>query len=305
MISAKIIADSISPAGVRITTFELEFPRIILAEQNTHRAFSRNAQSTRAIPLIKTKKVKRSAVSNTLENPFIPQFTKNQPGMMANEPMEGWNQILAQWLWMGSMYFNASIVWLLAKLGASKQHAGRLLEPFQNIRVVCTATDFDNYFYLRAHEAAQPEIRELAEAMLRAMNANPPIALVEGSWHMPYFNEGFWTPDMGDLDAALRVSSSCCAQVSFRKLDQSQETADRIFKRMIQKGEPIHSSPFEHQATPLTDPNDRSGNFRGWEQYRQQIEGNVCERFDRLVKDESEQWQPLMEDGKFDPWRLI
>lgn len=37
--AAKILADSLSPDGVRLTTFEITFPRIILAEFNTHRMF--------------------------------------------------------------------------------------------------------------------------------------------------------------------------------------------------------------------------------------------------------------------------
>jgi hypothetical protein len=51
--STKILADSISPDGVRLTTLEVVMPRIVLAEFNTHRMLSRNSASSRAIPIEK------------------------------------------------------------------------------------------------------------------------------------------------------------------------------------------------------------------------------------------------------------
>ena len=47
---AEVLIDSVNPAGQRLTTFVLRFPRFVLSEFNTHRMFSRNASSSRAIP---------------------------------------------------------------------------------------------------------------------------------------------------------------------------------------------------------------------------------------------------------------
>ena len=52
-IKAVIAADSINVKGKRITTFIVTMPRIVLAELNTHRVFSRNSASSRAIPFTK------------------------------------------------------------------------------------------------------------------------------------------------------------------------------------------------------------------------------------------------------------
>ena len=65
MIKAEIIADSLSPQGHRLTTFICVFPRIVLAEFNTHRMLSRNSASSRAIPFNKMLEMVKT-------NPFIP-----------------------------------------------------------------------------------------------------------------------------------------------------------------------------------------------------------------------------------------
>lgn len=266
MITAKVILDSISPSGKRLITLELEFPRIILAEQNTHRVFSRNSQSTRAIPLTR-------AIQLTLANPYVPVFTKAKTGMSSNEELKRWKQGVSQAAWKASMYFNSAVVWLLGKLGAHKQHAGRLLEPFQYIRVVLSSTEWDNYFSLRDHPDAQPEIQELARKIRVAIERSKPVPVALGEWHLPYVgvreddgSEGF--------SEALRMSSSLCAQVSYRRLDFTQKKADTIHAQLM--GPPLHASPFEHQATPLEDPGERGGNFVGWEQYRGSLERRLA-----------------------------
>lgn len=291
--SAKIIADSISPDGVRITTFELEFPRIILAEFNTHRLFSRNAASTRAIPLTKQ-------LDYLVNRHFEPHpFTKNKPGMASNEPCD--HQEEASKIWSDAMGRVTEAVSKLNDLGVAKQHAGRLLEPFTMIKVVCTATEFDNFFWLRNHPDAQPEIAELARVMWEEYKSGNPNKLKANEWHVPYYENGYWipleeTPDKdtwgATLEDALAISSSCCAQVSYRKLDDSLDKARDIFKRLVES-KPVHASPFEHQATPLTvgmggetqvrgtthfDNRGRawSGNFRQWVQHRQLIPEHTC-----------------------------
>lgn len=302
-ISAKIIADSMSPTGDRITTFELEYPRFIHSEFLTHRLFSRNAASSRAIPVNKV-------IELILSDTAMPiHWGKNQPGMSAKEEcnacihadneFEGFDR--EDW-WKEAR--DAAIVHAQAynDAGYHKQIVNRLLEPFTHIKVVCTATEYDNFFWLRRHPDAQPEIQELANRMWEASEASRPRMLSTGMWHVPYFSEGFWSPQMTvPLQDALAVSSSCCAQVSYRRLDESIEKARNIFARLVES-KPVHASPFEHQATPMPttqvgtaahlalhtegvthiakDGSAWSGNFRGWIQHRQLIADHTCWRYE-------------------------
>ena len=324
-INAKVIADSISPEGIRITTFELEYPRFIHAEFMTHRLFSRNAASSRAIP------VKR-AIELIRENTARPiHWGKNQPGMSAKEECNTTWDVTDG---VNTISFSREQIWDFArnraienaevfdKLGYHKQIVNRLLEPFTHIKVVCTATEYDNFFHLRRHPDAQPEIQELAEQMWQAREASTPVVLKAGEWHVPYYKDGYWKPFMKKsnvddpehgvgmtLRDAIAISASCCAQVSYRKLDDSLEKALDIYARLVES-KPVHASPFEHQATPMMEayfcddeqvllvchPDNEtldcnaithfdrrgyawSGNLRGWVQNRQLIEDNVCWRY--------------------------
>ncbi len=263
MITAKVISDSISNAGKRITTMELEYPRFIHAEFMTHRVFSRNAASSRAIPVAQV-------INQVRNDPAMPiHWGKNQPGMQANEQLEGEALAYAKNLWLRAAAYAAMQAERMNDLGLHKQVANRILEPFQNIKVVVTATEWDNFFKLRDHKDAQPEIRELAIQMRAAMNASTPKLLLAGQWHLPYVTN----PEGMTLKQALMISASCCAQVSYRKLDDSSEKAELVYKRLVES-EPFHASPFEHQATPelLTEHIGATGNFVGWVQHRKLIE---------------------------------
>lgn len=305
-ISAKIIADSICN-GHRITTFELEYPRFIHAEFMTHRLFSRNAASSRAIPVKKAIELIRQDTAKPIH------WGKNQPGMSAKEECSELIEIndlhydRYEW-WDDARDAAIEHAEAFDKAGYHKQIVNRMLEPFSHIKVVCTATEYDNFFYLRCHKDAQPEIQRLAELMYAEYIKSKPVELKPGEWHVPYYRNGYWTPRNDDesLEDALAISSSCCAQVSYRKLDDSLEKAKDIYKRLVDS-KPVHASPFEHQGTPMeeayfcddeqvmlhcnTDNEtldsegithfDRrgyawSGNFRGWIQHRQLINDNVC-----------------------------
>jgi hypothetical protein len=150
-------------------------------------------------------------------------------------------------------------------LGLHKQVANRILEPWQVMKVVCTSMEWDNFFTLRDHPDAQPEIRELAYRMKQALLGSTPNVLEEGHWHLPYADANL------PVKTALKVSASCCAQVSYRKLDDSIEKAERIFDMLI-KADVMHASPLEHQAYAAPS-SVHSGNFRGWVQHRKIIEG--------------------------------
>lgn len=331
-ISAKIIADSISLDNIRITTFELEYPRFVHSEFMTHRLFSRNAASSRAIPVKKAIALIRQDTARPVH------WGKNQPGMSAKEECNAPVSQVEYFLREGEARFlKGNIVqdkhaaWDRARdnailsaeafdaAGYHKQIVNRLMEPFSHIKVVCTATEYDNFFYLRCHPDAQPEIQKLAELMYDAREASVPVKLLPGSWHTPYFKNGQWIPtsysdaygEMNDdgatLEDALAISASCCAQVSYRVLDDSLEKAQDIFKRLVES-KPVHASPFEHQATPMKHARFReddqvllycaevideectthvdktgyawSGNFRGWNQHRQLINENACWDYD-------------------------
>jgi thymidylate synthase ThyX len=271
--TAKIICDSVAPSGVRLTTFVLKYPRYIHSEVMTHRMFSRNASSSRAIPV--TKFMQRMQ-----EDPVIPvEFSKNQPGMQASENIQ--NQEEAKRIWLEARDAILRYSEQLNKLGVHKQHVNRLGEPFHWIEVVCTATDFNNFFALRYHPAAQPEICELAKKMWEAYSTSTPKQLKEGEWHLPFIAEE------GDLEVLLKRSVARCARVSYLNHDGTSSTVEQdlqLYERLVGSA-PIHASPAEHQAKAIADSNIRSGNFRGWIQYRKTLPNENIQSFTPIKED--------------------
>lgn len=292
MIKVNIVADSISPDNTRITTMELEYPRFIHSELMTHRALSKNASSSRAIPI-------KTMHENIIKNTATPVYWgKNQPGMSAKEELEADKITESLQVWAEARDAAIGYANKLSDLGVHKQIANRLTEPFQIIKTLITGTDWNNFFWLRDHADAQPEFKALAHKMKQAMEASTPIALTANEWHLPYLShvgEGKYKltnstdETLYDLEDARIISSSCCAQVSYRKSDDSLEKAKNIYSRLVES-EPVHASPTEHQATPImpgavnegiTSFNyaqaiHYSGNLRGWVQFRQTIKNNYC-----------------------------
>ncbi|WP_323842551.1 MULTISPECIES: FAD-dependent thymidylate synthase [unclassified Moraxella] len=307
MIKATIVADSISAhTNTRITTFELEYHRFIHCELLTHRQFSRNASSSRAIPIDKM-------IDQVALNSAMPiHWGLNQSGMQAKDEQADVDACKEAWCnARDSAIYHA---YQLKNLGLHKQIVNRVLEPFQMMKTLVTATNFDNFFNLRCHEDAQPEIKQLADLMYQAMQESTPEVLYAGEWHTPYVyherdettkeimyfilnnkgNEIYLT----ELDA-IRVSCSCSAQVSYRKNDTSIEKALAIYDKLV-NSEPVHASAFEHCATPI-DPSEEeevrehngithwshddtgfiacSGNFTNWVQYRQLIPNHDCKQY--------------------------
>lgn len=256
-ITAKIIKDSISEDNHRVTTFELEYPRYIHSELMTHRVFSRNCASSRAIPI-------ETQIQLCLDNPVKPEFTLNQKGMQG-APADRELRQEAQRIW--DLACSQAIIFAreLANLGIHKQNANRLLEPFQHMKTILTGTEFDNFFNLRIDGAAQPEIYLLAYKMKEAMEESKPTVLEPGEWHLPYVDEVL------DLDFAKKTSVACCAQVSYRKCDNSEEKVESIYNRLINSGK-LHASPFEHVCTPNYRGEKQRGNLTGWHQLRADIE---------------------------------
>lgn len=263
-ITVKVIADSISPVGKRITTMQLTYPRFIHAEFLTHRAFSRNSSSSRAIPVAKVLEQVRA-------NPAMPlHWGKNQPGMQARQELDEVEQAHMKELWGLAAEFAAKLARRMMEAGLHKQVANRVLEPFQVMHTLVTATEWDNFFALRCHPDAQPEIQALACAMRNAIEASTPRSVGYNQWHLPYVRaeERLSTTD------ALRASAARCARVSYLKHDgQPPSLQDdlALFERLT-ASDPMHASPLEHQATPSMLSFRASGNFRGWHQFRRTLE---------------------------------
>lgn len=286
MIEAKIVADSIAPSGVRLTTFVLTYPRFIHAEFMTHRVLSRNASSSRAIPV-------KKSIQMVKENPVIPlAFTKNKAGMQGGEALEQEAHDKAVAAWLEGRDRAVEIAEKLSDLEVHKQYANRVLEPYAHITVVVSATDWDNFFALRCHFMAQPEINALADLMYGQYALNKPEPLTAGQWHLPFINqetELHTHHEMGCsetreelIEALIKRSVAKCARVSYLNHDgKPTSLADDValYNRLLGSA-PIHASPAEHQALArgARFADEYSGNFRGWVQYRKTLMGeNVTE----------------------------
>ena len=255
LITAKILADSIGPDSTRMTTFEIEYPRFILAEHNTHRMLSKNSASSRAIPVT-------AMLNHVKHNTATPVYWgKNQPGMKAKVELDALDQEQARRTWNAARDSAISFALDLNALELHKQVTNRVTEPWMIMKTVISGTEWANFFWLRDHADAQPEIAVLAHKMHEIYLASVPQQLNPGEWHVPYVksyrdsHSGFLhyldsTDHYITAEEARIISSSCCAQVSYRKNDDSFEKANKIYRQLIES-EPAHASPVEHQATPM------------------------------------------------------
>jgi len=282
-IEAKIIEDSVSPTRARLVTYQLRYPRFIHAELMTHRLFSRNASSSRAIPV-------RRLLSDIENEPAMPVYWgKNQKGMQAREEMDPFQISACQELWLDARNHMLEYAKALDSMGLHKQLVNRLTEPWSHISVVCTATEWDNFFMLRCHPDAQPEIKALADQMRDLYYNQIPRALDPGQWHLPYikdeerfapgnYNKSGKLKNLGNL---IRASIARCARVSYLTHDKKEPDMDLdivLYDRLFSSK---HMSPFEHVATPNADPTLWSGNFKGWIQYRKTLKGESFTNYER------------------------
>lgn len=276
MIEVKIIKDSIAPSNVRLTTFVLTYPRFIHSEFLTHRSFSRNASSSRAIPV-------KKQIELIETNPAIPlDFRKNKKGMQAGELIE--DQEAAMKIWLDARDSAIKEAKRMLELDIAKQYVNRILEPFSHISVVCTATDWTNFFALRIHEAAQPEICELAKQMYNVYNNSVPDKLLYGQWHLPFVNYSHIENISLSNDILIKRSVAKCARVSYLNHDGTQSTEEQdlqLYDRLL-GSKPIHASPAEHQAMAIKSSDIRSGNFRGWLQYRKLLMDENIKNFENI-----------------------
>jgi thymidylate synthase ThyX len=261
-IETRIIADSVTEYGSRLTTFALRYPRFIHAEFMTHRVFSRNASSSRAIPVAKI-------IEQVKTNPVIPEYWgKNQKGMQARNELTAEDETEAKRVWLVARDLAVCQAEELVEIGLHKQIVNRILEPWSHISVVVTATEWANFLMLRCHPDAQPEIRILAEQMRDLYFGQQPTKIRADQWHLPFvMPEEYREHSRLDL---IKASVARCARVSYLTHDNESpelwadvKLHDRLFASK-------HMSPFEHQAHP-GDPSRFSGNLKGWIQYRKTI----------------------------------
>lgn len=265
---AKVIKDSMF-GNSRLITMEVEFHRFILPEVNTHRVFSRNYQSSRAVPV-------KNMIKQVWSNPAIPvEFGKNKSGMQADEAVN--HKRLAEFLWRAGAKLSAIMAYLMMKVGVHKQVTNRIIEPFMSTKGVITASyeGWESFFKLRIHPDAQPEIRAIALKIHDAISSSKPQSLKSGEWHLPYVDS-----KIGNIDNIMK-STSCVAQVSYRKLDDSIDKAKMIYSMLnlpedgVEKEDPPHYSPAEHVAKYAKGVSGfKSGNFdsRNIYQYRKMLE---------------------------------
>lgn len=308
----RVERDSIAPNSKRLTTFVITFPRIILAELRTMRvlskwgyveidddagaSFSMNSASSRAIP---TNKLLQAVI----DHPFVPEEVyKNQSGMQGSELLDVADLLSFQAWWRKQGRITVGLVReQMEKYNIHKQTVNRLLEPWLWTTIVCSGTEWSNFFALRTDAAAQPEFRTIARMMYDAYCESTPQLLHPGNWHLPftdqytdaeienYMIENGYDPDcpigqwLGEIQVLKRqVSAGRCAAVSYDNLENNERQAiPEVLARYakLMGGDLKHSSPCEHQGTPVEDPEHISGNFRGWDQLRKYISNETILNF--------------------------
>lgn len=284
-VSAKVVADS-KYRDTRLITLEIELHRFILPEANTHKALSRNYQSSRAIPILRQ-------LEQIANDPAMPvYYGKDQAGMIAGEELEGRDLELAKMIILGMRDACLNGVKQLHKLGLHKQVSNRYVEPWMWTKGVITASyeHFEAMFKLRRHFAAQPEIKALFDVIYEAIFNSIPVALKAGEWHLPYV-EASACQDMDcvelSLENKIKVSASCVAQVSYRKLDDSLEKAKKVYDMLnlpvegVYPDDPPHFSPTEHIAKAGDCEIEMSGNFHSTDfiQYRKVLEKGLEKKY--------------------------
>jgi thymidylate synthase ThyX len=273
---AKVIADSVNPVGDRLTTFVLTYHRMIHSEFMTHRMLSKNSSSSRAIPVEKM-------IALVEEQEVIPlHWGRNCKGMSAKEELEGGALLAAKHWWKSAREDAIARAKTGIEIGLHKQIINRILEPFSTITVICSGTEYQNFFNQRCHPDAQPEIQALANKMKADYDASKPENLKEGEWHIPfisgddYIMAALWYEDpVIRYKELVKIATGRCARVSYlnhngvRSIEDDIKLHDRLLS-----SKPAHLSPFEHIAVALPDSSKRA-NFVGFESYRYQLENAV------------------------------
>jgi hypothetical protein len=266
-ISVENIEVSKAESGKVLVTQLWTYPRFIHGEVMTHRVFSRNAASSRAIPTPKM-------LAQVWNDPALPVYWgANQPGMQAKAELTGWRLWAAKKLWVLTGKTVCGFVWAMNKIGLHKQIANRPLETWQWMKTIVSSTEWENFDNLRNHPDAQPEFQVLARSAIVARQSTSPTELDWGNkttagWHLPFVTESERATQ--PLDTCIAISAARCARVSYLTHDNKRPDIAKdleLFKRLV-GSVPLHASPIEHQACSAHKEDYRSGNFKGFEQYR-------------------------------------
>jgi hypothetical protein len=266
--SAVVIADSVAKdTGYRVTTMQVRLHRFMLPEFNTHRAFSRNSASSRAIP------VNRQFIKMA-EEPAVPLLWPGErKGMQGGPPLPTEKAIAAREVWLRARDEMMGCAEAMVNLGVHKSVVNRLLEPFLPHTVVVTATDWGDFYAQRlppqdgSEPLAQAEIVAAAIVMRKAYTDSTPAQLIPGEWHLPYLDD--WELKSMPVVQAKQVSVARCARTSYLTQDGKRDVAEdlNLYRRLLHASPP-HWSPFEHVATPAVPDEPVKGNFTGWHQLR-------------------------------------
>lgn len=274
----KIIADSLAPSGKRLTTLTATYPRFIHAEVMTHRAFERNAASSRAIPWAKMRQ-------NIIDNPVVPLvFGSEQKGMQTGGEVEDRNEAEACWL----AARNDAIRYAdeLHQTGVHKSLVNRIVEPWMWITTIVTATEWNNFFRQRCHPDAEIHFQKIAGMIREAMKESEPVKLKAYEWHLPFIDS--YDREYRDTEGRpydlRQVSTARVARVSYLTHDNIRSIPKdlELFDRLVNGSGFGHWSPHGHVAEAMPhqcesefgwiDGKDfRSGPFLGWKQYRKEF----------------------------------
>jgi|TARA_R110000824_G_scaffold176672_1_gene355786 thymidylate synthase ThyX len=262
MIQSTVLLDSITPSGTRLLTLRVTVPKFILAELNTHRVFSRNAGSSRAL------NSQRQLVAVSDDPVFPVEWGIDQPGMQADTHLDPEATTIAEEIWRAAMQ---SAIWAasqLHELGVHKQLVNRLVEPFSWVDVIVSSTEWENFFTLRLSTHAQPEMRHVAEAMHASMTTSTPTVVSWNDWHLPAIT----AQELLDIprDELRFVAAGRLARVSYGRHTRSWEKDRNLAYQLADNG---HWSPFEHvaMAVPGIDPDCRNYR-RDWQQMRAELD---------------------------------
>ena len=259
--SAIVVAHS-ECNGKEIITMQIREWRPIHSELMTHKMLGKSAGSSRARP--------SAAISEQVAHyPMMPvEWGANEPGMKANKLLDPDVQVKAQEIFRQAAYDAAQAAKALADLGVHKQIVNRIQEPYTFIDVLITGTEWNNFFYLRDHEDADPTMRDLAIKMRDAKEKSIPTLLKPGEWHLPYITDADWEwvgnyckieritrdePTYQEVVEVLRkISAARCARISYKLFDgTTNQLKDlELFDKLL-TSQPLHASPSEHQATPM------------------------------------------------------
>lgn len=253
-ISVEVIADSTNWLGKRLTTFVLEYPRYIHSELMTHRVFSKNSASSRAIPMSRF-------IDSIHFNPAVPKWTRNKAGMQGEVITDEFVINQANVYWIEARNHAIAEAMKLGEMGIHKQNVNRLLEPWMHMKIILTGTEFANWFALRDHPMAMPEIALLASYMKEALGDSVPKLLQPGEWHIPFGDQMDFNGTMLGFndhqneeetlnEIRLKVSVARCARVSYNNVDGSSSSIEKdleLYTKLV-GSDPKHLSPTEHQA---------------------------------------------------------